>query len=125
MEENIDVTLDIENTNEIDWEARAKKAEAAIVSMKTKSEKSPVEEVKKDEVNLDEIIETKVKARLAEIEVENNQNLTASMSLSWDENLNWWLTKIISLSEFDKLPQKLKSDYIKTVNTEHWEVKFL
>lgn len=138
MDENIEVALDLQNTNEnIDWEARAKKAEAAIVAMKTKSdtpekkEEIKQEEEVKEEVNIDDIIERKLAEKLAyltekkeEEEVNNNQKITASLSLSWEDNNTPVDGKLLSMKEYDKLSPALRRDYIKSTSAEYWEVMF-
>lgn len=128
MDENIVVPADNENTAIVDWEARAKKAEATIVSMKKTTEVIPVKEEIKEEIDIDKLIEEKLQAKFTELSVkkeeevfDRNVELTNSMSLTWEEKPNGNQFKTLSMAEYDKLSQPMKRDYIKTSTSIHWE----
>lgn len=121
--------------NVIDWEARAKKAEAKIVDMKNSLEdKQP--ENKNEEVDLDKKISELLESKLAaltqkeekekqEEKYEANQDTTNSMSMSWGENIGWTWFKWVSLSDFDKMSPEQKRQYITESTNTNWEVIFI
>lgn len=126
-----DGSVETPKENVIDWEARAKKAEAKIVDMKNSLEDKQPEEVDLDK-KISELLESKLAALTQKEEKEKqeekyeaNQDTTNSMSMSWGENIGWTWFKWVSLSDFDKMSPEQKRQYITESTNTNWEVIFI
>lgn len=132
-EDNVEQTT--ENEKDIDWKARALKAEAKIINDKNadKEEKQADTDDKqegKQEENVtfwkedvEAMIKDALKAQVIdnqENQYVNNQNETNNASIGWEQERvtsnDWMLT----ISEYSKLSPEAQRNYVKTF-TDKWE----
>lgn len=139
MAENIaDTTVPNENSSEtINWEERAKKAEAKIVEMKKQDEEQAPKEVKEEPAtskeaytkeDLDEAVKKAVKEyhiQAKEQEYENNINETNSSSIGWEDVAVQKGFEPISADEYVKLSEKEKDNYREECLSNLWELTVL
>lgn len=133
MAENIADTTD-KNESEINWEERAKKAEAKIVDMKKGEEKqeAPKEQEKEEEHYTKDALEEAVKKALKEQAIQNkedeykqNINETNSASIWGEESASTESFSPIEASEYLKLNTKERDDYREKCLAELWELTVL
>lgn len=139
MAENIaDTTVKNENSSEtINWEERAKKAEAKIVEMKKQDEEQAPKEVNEEPAepkeaytkeDLDDAVKKAVKEyhiQAKEQEYENNINETNSSSIGWEDTVAQKGFEPISADEYVKLSEKEKDDYRAECLSNLWELTVL
>lgn len=120
--------------NEINWEARAIKAEAAIVNLKNslkeeepkKQEEVKQEEVIKEEPTIDELVEKRYQEYLAEKEnagILNNQAQTNWASISEEPVISNTFNKL-EPDEYLKLSTEDKNKYNKESISKFWDIIF-
>lgn len=123
---------------QVNWEARAKKAEAKIVDMKkdtsTDTDKEKSEDTSNKEVDLDKKISDLLEAKLSEMNNKDeikeedkfiaNQNISNSMSIWWDARSNtsdWHL----SFDDYWKLSVNARKEYCNNNKNDKWDVIFI
>lgn len=124
----------------VDWEARAKKAEAKIVELKTtsspskeeKEEDKGVQEEEKDKLDIDALVEQKLEAYLKQKWIEaqenkykQNQDLSNTHTI-WDEEPSSGLNgfKVLSVDEYSSLSPAQQREYSRESLNKNWEILF-